>query len=356
MDAVGLGDGSKMKSSSDIIADSGTSSGSRAAGPAPELESGKDAILAHAKSLSPSQRAAFYRSLATQGTDKAIAAANAGNQEQSNNFLEAANRFTIAASMAESMALTDDLEGKVSGGASSIKERVNSGGAAKGPRKKTEGVLVHHTGGRGLQAAIDTLKTRGLGYHYLVDRDGSTTEYVPGDQKAWHAGKTDKKPNFKNSNTVSIALVAKDDKDVTKSQLRSGFDLGQDLMKRFGASSVAGHGETSSHKHPEEGKTLANALRSGSMLKRADAGGIFEQDSNEISRKLDALNPNSLIAKLGKIPSVEENLTEPLDDSSGVDADLTPELLVMIETKLEKVLFALENNQSTHEKILKNSM
>jgi hypothetical protein len=30
--------------------------------------------------------------------------------------------------------------------------------------------------------------------------------------------------------------------------------------------------------------------------------------------------------------------------------------LSMMESKLERVLYALENNQDTHEKILKNSM
>jgi hypothetical protein len=93
---------------------------------------------------------------------------------------------------------------------------------------------------------------------------------------------------------------------------------------------------------------------------RAQSGGVFSGSPTMLgngiaeAQKIGMLNPQSLISKLGKtaIDAVSE-LSNPV--STELEKDLTPELITMIESKLEKVLYALENNQSTHEKILKNS-
>ena len=256
----------------------------------------------------------------------------------------------------------------MSGGGGVDVKTADAGDAAKGPRKKTDGIIVHHTGGRGLQAAIDTLKARGLGYHYMVDRDGSITEFVPGDQKAWHAGKTDKKPELSNSNTISISLVAKDDKDVTKEQIKSGFGLGKDLMAKYGASSVAGHGETSSHKHPEEGKTLANALRVGKI--EAKEGGLASGPNTGYPATLHGnemivpLDPKSILAELGKKTSaeVESQMTKQGASTGGINSDAIKELtsinqsmMDMMSSKLDAVINRLETGNDTQGKLLKYS-
>jgi hypothetical protein len=73
------------------------------------------------------------------------------------------------------------------------------------------------------------------------------------------------------------------------------------------------------------------------------------------AQKIGMLNPQSLISKLGKTAAIEvPDIINPV--TTNVETDLTPELLSMIEGKLEKVLYALENNQDTHERILKSSM
>lgn len=134
-----------------------------------------------------------------------------------------------------------------------------------GKRKDTKGVIVHHTGGRGLDVAIRTLQNRKLSYHYLVDRDGKVVQILPDDLMAWHAGKTNKKPDFNNSNTISISMVAADDTDVTAEQIASATGLEEILAKKYGftKSNAYGHGEVSSAKHPKEGMTIASAIRSG---------------------------------------------------------------------------------------------
>jgi hypothetical protein len=272
---------------------------------------------------------------------------------------------------------SDDVEGKAGGGGGAPAAEVkmasaDAGDAAKGPRKKTDGIIVHHTGGRGLQSAISTLKARGLGYHYMVDQDGSVTEFVPGDQKAWHAGKTDKQPGLTNSNSVSISLVAKDDSDVSTAQLKSGFDLGKSLMSKFGASMVYGHGETSSHKQATEGKTLAEALRSGKIPTKvsADAGGLAMGPETGYPATLHGnemivpLDPNSFLAELGKKTNTE--IQAQLQDKEAAVGSNDPEIfkelasinqsmMDMMATKLDAVIDKLDSSNNTQSKILKYS-
>lgn len=270
-----------------------------------------------------------------------------------------------------------DVESQVAGGTSVVKDQTQSGAsAAHGQRKKTEGLIVHHTGGRGLQTAIDTLKTRGLGYHYLVDRDGSVVNYVDDGQVAWHAGKTDKKPDLTNKNSVSLSLVAKDDKDLTKAQAESAIQLGQQLMSKYGISSVYGHGETSSHKHAEEGKTVANLLRGGGKLPdnmpQAAMGGILSGPASGFPAMLHGneivvpLDPNSLLAELGKKSKVEieneaqQKITETKSITSTSDVtkemfNMNQALMEMLATKLDNMINKLDTSNDTQEKILKYS-
>jgi hypothetical protein len=245
----------------------------------------------------------------------------------------------------------------------------DAGDAAKGPRKKTDGIIVHHTGGRGVQGAISTLKARGLGYHYMVDQDGSVTSFVPDDQTAWHAGKTDKQPGLSNSNSVSISLVSKDDSDVSPAQLKSGFELGKSLMSKYGASMVYGHGETSSHKQATEGKTLADALRSGKLPTKvsADAGGLASGPETGYPATLHGneailpLNPDSIITKLlntseSQLKSeMNNNITTNTSSSDDGSNQIMADLYIMMEEKFDAMINALEDGNSQTEKLVKFS-
>jgi hypothetical protein len=133
------------------------------------------------------------------------------------------------------------------------------------PRRQTEGVIMHHTGGNSLDVAVKTLQARKLSYHYLIDRDGRVVNILPDNLVGYHAGNTDKMPKINNSNTVSISMVAKDDSDVTPQQVVSATSLESKLSQKYGFSktNVYGHGEVASHKHPKEGYTIASAIRGG---------------------------------------------------------------------------------------------
>ena len=134
-----------------------------------------------------------------------------------------------------------------------------------GARKSTEAAVIHHTGGRSLDVAVKTLQSRGLSYHYLVDRDGKIVNILPDNIMAWHAFPTDKNPKVTNANSVSVSMIANDDKDVTPEQIASASSLVSKLSQHYGfsKSSVFGHGEIASGKMPTEGYTIANAIRGG---------------------------------------------------------------------------------------------
>ena len=151
----------------------------------------------------------------------------------------------------------DELKAQVIGG------KLNNGG----PRSKTIAAIMHHTGGRGLEATVRTLQNRGLSYHYLIDRDGKIVQTLPDNLVAWHAHPNDKKPSLTNSNTIGIATIAKDDSDLTPEQITSAVTLEDALARKYGfpKNDVFGHGEVSSHKHPQEGATIVKAIRGGAM-------------------------------------------------------------------------------------------
>jgi hypothetical protein len=170
-------------------------------------------------------------------------------------------------------------------------------------RQKTEGVIIHHTGGNSLDVAVRTLQARKLSYHYLVDRDGRIVNILPDNLVGWHAGNTDKMPRINNSNTVSISMVAKDDTDVTPQQIASATSLENKLSQKYGfpKTNVYGHGEVTSNKHPKEGYTIASAIRGGTAptareLKEGPGGPSlgfetppnFQGSAEEIMKQMEA--------------------------------------------------------------------
>ena len=55
-------------------------------------------------------------------------------------------------------------------------------------RLKPSGVIIHATAGNSGQSSIEWLAQVGLGYHYIIERDGAIIVGVPRDQVAWHSG------------------------------------------------------------------------------------------------------------------------------------------------------------------------
>lgn len=66
--------------------------------------------------------------------------------------------------------------------------------------RKPDTIVLHHTGGSSLSGAESHLKSIGLGYHYMIDRDGSVYEYGPPTSYMSHAYR-------RNANTIGISYV-----------------------------------------------------------------------------------------------------------------------------------------------------
>jgi flagellum-specific peptidoglycan hydrolase FlgJ len=127
-----------------------------------------------------------------------------------------------------------------------------------GEMKKIDGAVIHHTGGGSMSGAIETLKQRGLSYHYIIDKDGTVKQLIPGKGIGYHA-------ESYNVNTFGIALVAEDDSKVTAAQISASISLNARLASTYNydPKSVFGHGEISKNKMPSEGKAVVDSIRSG---------------------------------------------------------------------------------------------
>lgn len=51
-----------------------------------------------------------------------------------------------------------------------------------------EYIVLHNTAGGSVKSSVDYLKSRGYGYHFIIDRDGAIYQTVPMNQKVFHAG------------------------------------------------------------------------------------------------------------------------------------------------------------------------
>jgi hypothetical protein len=127
-----------------------------------------------------------------------------------------------------------------------------------GEMKKVDGAVIHHTGGGSMSGAIETLKQRGLSYHYIIDKDGTVKQLIPGKGIGYHA-------ESYNVNTFGIALVAEDDSKVTAAQISASISLNARLATTYNYDSknVFGHGEISKNKMPSEGKAVVDSIRAG---------------------------------------------------------------------------------------------
>lgn len=66
-------------------------------------------------------------------------------------------------------------------------------------------VVIHATAGGSLAGAVSTLRRKGLGYHYLIERDGQIWKCVPTSGNCGHAG-TSNGPDGSGVNGYSIGV------------------------------------------------------------------------------------------------------------------------------------------------------
>jgi Transglycosylase SLT domain/N-acetylmuramoyl-L-alanine amidase len=128
------------------------------------------------------------------------------------------------------------------------------------PVYPAQGFVFHHSGGSTLEGLRNTLKKRGLGSQYLMDRDGTIYSFAgagsphirPNDQFGGLA------PGLSNKNAVGMEIVAKNDQDITPAQVASARNF---IATNYPNVPVYGHGQVNpGHKMADEGLTVVNAI------------------------------------------------------------------------------------------------
>lgn len=70
------------------------------------------------------------------------------------------------------------------------------------------GVTIHYTADDSLERSISALRMAGLGYHIIIDRDGSTYQCAPFTDRVYHAGKALWHGYKPNSSHIAISLIS----------------------------------------------------------------------------------------------------------------------------------------------------
>jgi hypothetical protein len=123
---------------------------------------------------------------------------------------------------------------------------------------------------------MSTLRRRGLGVQYIMDREGNIA--VAGGPGASHmrSGWGPLGKGLSNRNVVGMEVIANDDSDVTPAQVESAKKF---IAKYYPNTLLRGHGQVNpGHKQASEGMTIINAInkereeRDRSAIDRSNAG------------------------------------------------------------------------------------
>lgn len=77
-----------------------------------------------------------------------------------------------------------------------------------GPMTDVAGVTVHHTADTNVQRLIDSLKGEELGYHLVIDRDGTVIQLTYFSQRVNHAGAAKWLGESPNRSHIAVGLVS----------------------------------------------------------------------------------------------------------------------------------------------------
>lgn len=112
-------------------------------------------------------------------------------------------------------------------------------------------IVLHWTGGGSAQGAISTLKSRGLSYHAIIDRNGSTTQCVPFECVAYHAGESfGPQGHYVNSYSIGISFVniGAENGDYPDAQRYAAYELINKLKSTHPLVYITGHVHVAPHR------------------------------------------------------------------------------------------------------------
>lgn len=129
--------------------------------------------------------------------------------------------------------------------------------------------IFHHTSGRGTsEGVLATLRQRGLGVQYIMERDGTIKQVGGPGASHMKTGWGPMGKGLSNKNVVGMEIIAKNDKDVTPQQIEAAKNF---IRKYYPNTPLYGHGQVNpGHKEADEGMTVIDAIK---KERREKAGG-----------------------------------------------------------------------------------
>ncbi|MFM5932201.1 MAG: N-acetylmuramoyl-L-alanine amidase [Novosphingobium sp.] len=124
-------------------------------------------------------------------------------------------------------------------------------------------IVLHYTGMQSADEALERLcsEEAGVSAHYLIDEDGTVTQMVAEENRAWHAGKSYWRGiTDVNSASVGIELVNPGHefgyRDFPENQIEALLPLLSDIKKRHGVSrsNVVGHSDVAPARKTDPGE------------------------------------------------------------------------------------------------------
>ena len=196
-----------------------------------------------------------------------------------------------------------------------------------GKMPTVNGLVVHHTGGRGsVDGVLSTFKQRNYPAQYVMDRDGKIYQALPGDAQGQHikpgqgAGK-----GLSNRNALGIEVIAKDNDDWTDAQKNAmaGFTLSMAKKHNFDpVKNLYGHGQINPHKQANEGLAFVDWFKENQG--KLPQGTQVTQANNALM-PAPAGNPPQQVA--ANVPSpVQEPISSPLVEPQPTRNSLLPQV------------------------------
>lgn len=185
------------------------------------------------------------------------------------------------------------------------------------PMKDDKYFILHHTAGRGKASDVmNILNSRKLGVQWIIDRDGKLFKSLPSGHRGAHIKliRSSVPKDLSNRTSQGVEIIAKDDTDISITQCRTALKLIKSLG--YPLSNVYGHGDVSTNRGPEEGRTCKAYIKKywntpESKLPGSDAGvGTISAKGKEGSKGTEKSDMKLFGYDLGKVASdLKDKLT-----------------------------------------------
>lgn len=178
------------------------------------------------------------------------------------------------------------------------------------PMKDDKYFILHHTAGRGKASDVmNVLNNRRLGIQWIIDRDGKLFKTLPSGHRGAHIKliRSSVPKDLSNRTSQGVEIIAKDDTDISITQCRTALKLIKSLG--YPLSNVYGHGDVSTNRGPDEGKTCKAYIKKywntpESQLPGSDVGiGDLSKKEKGGSKKSEKSDMKLFGYDLGKVAS-----------------------------------------------------